>query len=113
MSSTTTTASLPIDVIDLEGYSIQATFGTLAAAGVTGSFKLQASCDRADQRSAANVVVSNWTDVSGSTQAVMTSGSSNSVMWNVSGVYYPWLRLVYTNTAGSGSLSARFSGKGT
>ena len=50
-----------------------------------------------------------WTTVANSTVAV--SGAS-SAMWNIQNCGYSWLRLVYTRTSGTGSLTARNSSKG-
>lgn len=111
------TSSLPIDVIDLEGFSIQLTFEVTSSAGLTGSVKLQGSLDRSDQRSAAQTQVSNWALISGSSATIMIpsgSGTENhNVMWNWPGVYFPWVRPVVTITAGTGSMDGRFVGKGT
>lgn len=111
------TQSLPIDVIDLEGFSIQLTFDVVSAAGLTGSVKLQGSLDRADQRSAAETQVTNWAIISGSAaNFTIPSGSgteSHNILWNWPGVYFPWVRPVVTVTAGTGTLNGRMVGKGT
>ena len=113
----TVTSSLPIDVIDLEGFSIQLSFDVTAAGGLTGSVKLQGSLDRADQRSAAQTQVNNWALISGSAASfTIPSGSgteNHNILWNWPGVYFPWVRPVITVTAGTGSLNARFVGKGS
>jgi hypothetical protein len=115
MSGTTFVASSPIPIPHLQGYSVQASYLTSGSAGVTGSFKLQASNDptsTAWNDKTNPVVLTNWTDISGSSVAVQASGSGNNAMWNVDGAYYSWFRLAYTNTSGSGSLTATATGKG-
>lgn len=112
MNGAATLNSAPFALHHLQGYSVQASYGTIGASGVTGSFKLQASNDRSTTNfTNPNQQLTNWTDITGTTQAIQASGSNNTVMWNVGGAYYSFVRLVYTNTAGSGSLDVRISGK--
>ena len=110
MTGTVSTGSQAIAVHSLSGYAIQVVM-TSSVAGVTGTLKLQASLDLAPKLNVPNYSLDNWSDVSGSTVPIQFLGSS-STLYNVSDVYYPHVRLVYTNTAGSGSISARFAGKG-
>ena len=56
---------------------------------------------------AANVV--NWSTYTGSSETV--SGPGN-FLWNMVFVGFRWVRLSYTASSGTGSLSATFSGKG-
>lgn len=78
-----------------------------------GTLKLQVSNDlvkipvsgSADM--AANVV--NWTDYTGSSQAVSGAGD---FMFNLLSNGYYWIRLVYTRSSGTGTLNVTFSGKG-
>lgn len=79
-----------------------------------GSFKLQCSNDPGRPflpgESAAYADVVNWTDISGSTQAISAAGNHT---WQVENAGYLWLRVVYTATSGSGSLDiARANVKG-
>lgn len=107
------TGSSAIPLTHLGGYSIQAIMSGSGPAGVTGSFKLQASLDRTPSVNAAVINLTNWTDISGSSASIAVNPNTNhSVIWNVADAYYPHVRLLYTNTAGSGSLNARFAGKG-
>lgn len=77
-----------------------------------GNFKLQISCDNvipgtgADP--AANVI--NWTDYTGSTQAA--GGAAGNFAWIVSSGAYQWIRLFYTKTSGTGSVTAMYNGMG-
>lgn len=91
-------------------YSIQLVFtGTPG-----GNFKLQCSNDpgRIDSEAISNQAsdVSNWTDVADSALVVSAAGN---VVWDVQNVGYNWVRVVWTATSGSGSLtSARCYVKG-
>lgn len=72
----------------------------------TGSFTLEASNDATDN--AANV--SNWATVSSSSIGITDNGT---VFWNVSDCGYKWVRVRYTRSSGSGTISyARINGKG-
>lgn len=80
----------------------------------TGTFGLQASCDpgspSAPTDALRSVSVVNWTDVTGSNQAVTSAGNH---MWRLDVVAYRWVRVVYTSTSGTGSLTnVRINTKG-
>ncbi len=99
----------PIWLGHIENYSIQLFFtGT-----PNGVFKLQASNDLGNpvkgEAYAANGV-ENWTDILNSEQAITEAGDH---MWQVCNAGYRWVRVVYTNSGGTGSLDlARFNVKG-
>lgn len=86
--------SNPQQTINMFGYSIQAVF----TGSPNGAFKLQASLDGA-----------NWDDIADSSESVTEAGN---IVWNVSSVQYPQVRVVYTRSSGTGSLSLYFFGKG-
>lgn len=70
----------------------------------TGSFKLQGSNDVGDS-------VTDWEDIPGSTLAV--AGAAGTQMWNYTRSQFRWVRIVYTATSGSGTLSkCIFNAKG-
>jgi hypothetical protein len=90
-------------------FAIQAVFtGT-----PNGSFKLQCSNDKGDEDkgnggwNARNVT--NWTDITGSSFAVVAAGD---VTWDSQNCGYRWVRVVWTRTASTGSASIRFNAKG-
>lgn len=91
-------------------YSIQLVFiGT-----PTGNFKLQASNDLGSINSASESNqdndILNWTDIADSAQAITAGGDH---MWTVENAGYNWVRVVWTQTAGTGTLiSARCYVKG-
>jgi hypothetical protein len=77
-----------------------------------GTFKLQASCDpgkpnkEADQGDS----VVNWDDITSQSQAVSDDGS---VLFNVVDPGFQWIRIVWTNTSGTATISsARLNTKG-
>ena len=103
-------------VLNMAGYSIQIVFtGT-----PTGSFKLQSSCDPVPKQSqvvgangAVTYTPTNWTDVANSTFNISAAGD---VQWNVSEVFYNYVRVVYTDTSSGSSTaiitSSTFNSKG-
>lgn len=82
-----------------------------------GTFKLQISNDIVPVNpSATNPVgsdpagaVVNWTDYTGSSQAISASGDFT---WNLLDIGYRWIRLVYTRSSGSGTLNVYSTTKG-
>lgn len=106
--------SIPIQVYNVYNFAIQIFFtGT-----PTGSFKLQSSCDSAQNAIAsgnytAPNIPTHWTDVANSTFTVVASGD---VEWNFDAPGFNWVRVVYTDTSGGAStaivVSSVFNGKG-
>ena len=97
-------------------YSIQAIW----TGAPVGSLKLQVSNDDVPSAPVGNATpgtaqanvssnVVNWTDYTGSTTAVSGPGD---FMWIVSDGGYKWVRVVYTATSGTGSLTVEYNGKG-
>jgi len=72
-------------------------------ATAVGSLKLQISNDSVD-------TPVNWDDLAGTTAAVSGAGSQT---WIVSNAFYAWIRVVYTFTSGTGTITnATFTVKG-
>ncbi len=110
MTGTTTVNSAPIELDQIYGYAIQAAWtGT-----PNGTIKLQGSCDApARQTQTSNGgpdSVTVWTDIADSSQNI--SGSAGNYMWNVNGAFYRFVRLTYTNSSSTGTLSANIVLKG-
>lgn len=109
MTGTTVITSNPVRLDQIYGYAIQAVY----TGSPVGTLKLQASSDSpARQTQVSNGgpdVVTNWTDITDSSEAVSGAGS---FMWNVTGCFYNYVRLVYTNASGTGVLTAKLSEKG-
>lgn len=88
-------------------------------ASAAGTLKLQISTDNvpvdpigvnnpgAGVDPAGNVI--NWSDYTGSSTTVAGPGNWT---WNLVYVGYKWIRVVFTPTSGTGSLTVTFMGKG-
>lgn len=92
----------PVWLGHIVNYSIQLVFtGTPG-----GNFKLQASNDRgninAQYPANQDAGVVNWTDIADSAFTVSAAGN---VMWDVQNAGYNWVRVVWTQTSGSGTLT--------
>jgi len=98
ISATGTVVSSAIPVEYMLGFSI--VLSTVSTA--TGAAKLQASMD--------GVI---WIDLpnSGATANISVAGAGDR-LWNVTDVFYPQVRVSYTNTANSGTLDVTFFAKG-
>jgi hypothetical protein len=100
----------PVYLGHIANYSIQLVFtGTPG-----GNFKLQCSNDMgnpsASKESDRDFQIENWTDVADSAQTISAAGNHT---WDVQNAGYRWVRVVWTQTSGSGTLtSARFNVKG-
>lgn len=100
----------PVYLGHIAQYAIQLVFtGTPG-----GNFKLQCSNDaghpNAQSKSEQSEDVVNWTDIADSAQAISAAGNHT---WNAENVGYLWVRVVWTQTSGTGSLtSARVMCKG-
>lgn len=103
-------ASSAAQLLDMSGYSIQVVFtGT-----PTGTFKLQASSDPYSKGTLSPAPApSHWTDVASSSVAVSAAGN---YMWNVTDVFYDYVRVIYTDGSSGASTavitSCIFNGKG-
>jgi hypothetical protein len=105
-------ASQPVWLGHILNYSIQAVF----TGAPTGSFKIQASNDPGrpnigkETPDPAAYAVNNWTDLTDLTVAIVAAGD---IMWNVQNAGYRWIRLVYTPSGGTGTITvATFNVKG-
>lgn len=110
MTGTTVVNSNPIRLDQIYGFAVQAVWtGT-----PTGTFKLQASCDTPpNQSQVANGgpdPITHWDDIANSSYAV--GGSAGSYTWNFNGSFYNYMRLVYTNASGTGTVTANLCVKG-
>lgn len=110
VSLTTSTTLRPIYLGHIAQYAIQLVFtGTPG-----GNFTLECSNDPGHPNAQSKVEqsedVDNWTTVADSAQAIAAAGNH---VWNAENVGYLWVRVVWTQTSGTGSLiSARVMAKG-
>lgn len=92
LSGVTATGSLTsqaFQLCDLEDYSIQI---VVSGTDVAGTFTLECSNTGA-----------NYVTVSGSSQAITLS---DSVFYDVRSATYRWVRIAYTHTSGTGTITA-------
>lgn len=93
MSGNITSSTVNLD------FHIMASIQAVWTGTPTGTIKLQQSND-----------ASNWTDISGASQA--TGGAAGSVCFNLNLAPMKYVQLVYTRTSGSGTLNATVEAKG-
>lgn len=82
--------STQLDLGDIFNLSIQVTFSSNT---LNGSLNLEGSNDN-----------SSYTTITGSTQAI-TSGASH--MWGITNATYRYIRVVWTQSSGTGTLSSK------
>jgi hypothetical protein len=102
MSGTSTITSNPVPIDQIYGFAAQVVFtGT-----PTGTFKLQGSCDiparETAQSNGGPDTITNWSDLS---LTLAAAGAAGNGIINVNGAFYRYVRLVYTNTSGTGVLT--------
>lgn len=100
-TNTLTSTSTPLD--QAVGCAIQVVWtGT-----PNGTFKLQASDDKPSRQTQTSSggpdTITNWTDITDSSYTI--AGTAGDYMWNITDVMYRNIRLVYTNTSGTGTLT--------
>jgi hypothetical protein len=106
---TTSPSSAALCLGNMAGFSIQAIVtGTLA-----GTLILQASNDvgtTINGITADPASLTNWTPITGSSQSISGAGT---VMYNTDEyAFYRWVRAVYTNSSGTGTLTINANAKG-
>ena len=100
-SGNKTTAAMSLK--HLEGFSVQATFtGTTP----TGSLALQVSNDSAEY-----AAPTHWSTFA-PTGFPVTVSAATTYVGNVTGCYYRWVRLVYTNSGTDYTMQLVVNGKG-
>lgn len=90
-----------LSVLYFRGYSITCTW----AGDPAGTLKLQISNDTSDIEDD----VSNWEDLTDS--SVTLTGVSGQQVYNIRYVYYNKVRIVYTRSSGTGTITANYTGK--
>jgi hypothetical protein len=92
----TYTSTNPQDTAQIIAGSVQ-----VISTGAVGTAKLQASNDKKNP--------SNWTDISGATVSVTGTGI---FLIPKMDLCYRYIQLVYTNSSGTGNITANFQGIG-
>lgn len=90
----------------LDNVGIQGTF----TGAPTGAFSVQISADHAEDANGNVTVTGNWVTLTLS-PAPTASGSGDSFYIDLNQLSAPWIRLVYTRTSGTGSLTAYITAK--
>lgn len=106
-------ASFNSDPFRLEQMDLVAIQAAVSGSALlNGTLKLQVSCDVGlDSGTGPGGIlnVTNWTDYAGSETTITADGTT---LWNVSQCAFKWIRVVYTRTAGTGTLTIRANAKG-
>ena len=97
--------STPVYVGHIYGWALQ---GSWSGTSPVGDIKLQVSCDEG-RTEEDPTGVTNWSD----TDTVNVAANSGAFFVNKDGQYARWVRVVYTRTGGTGSVTARLNIKGT
>lgn len=101
-SMASTFTSDPVNLISIYAYSIQIVWS--GGASPIGTFKLQGSNDAGDNGSGQAVSLpTNYTDILNSPQSI--SGSPGSILFDITQCSYRWVRVVYTATSGSATVT--------
>jgi hypothetical protein len=98
LTSTDMSASITSQAISVLKHP-HAAIQAVCTGSPVGTFTLEASVDG-----------TNFATITNSSQAV---SGADSVLWNLAGKGFAWVRVVYTRTSGTGTLAVHTSGKGT
>lgn len=94
-----------IEIMDNISYQMNAT-----TSDAVGTFTVEVSDDY-NQDSNGNIIsAGNWIALPVSV-AMTLSGSSDTIMFDGNQISHPWIRLTYTRTSGTGTVTAYVSGK--
>lgn len=102
-SLATSKTSSVINLNQIYGYCVQA---TVTGGTPAGSYQIQGSCDAGQLPDGSDVT--NWFNVGSS----VTISAAGTVGTNVDGAHYRWLRVVFTQNSGVGTLTVKVSFKG-
>ncbi len=105
MSASVTSAVTNIG--NQDNIAIQIGFTTSDAVGV---FSVQGSVDHVQDDYGNVQVAGNWVALTLSPTPVAASAADN-ILISLNQLPFPWIRLVYTRTSGTGTLSAYIAGK--
>jgi hypothetical protein len=103
VDATTNPNSTPVNLENMSGFSVTA----ICTSSATGTGKLQCHNGRSVIGDGSDLPASGWVDVAGSSQTV----SSTAATWNVTNAFYRWMRVAYSNSSGTGTITAEVTGK--
>ena len=96
----------PTNIQFLDNVSMQLNFtGT-----PTGTFTVQGSLDYQQTSPFAKAAIGNWIDITLPTTPA-AAGSANQILIDMNQLSFPWIRVKYTASSGSGTLNAYISAK--
>lgn len=106
MASTLNSVAVNIEQMDNIAIQVNVLTGT-----ATGALNIQVSLD---YKALNGVVVNagNWISLGSPYTQAITSGAPANTALNVQNMGFPWIRLNYTSTSGSGTFDAFIGGKG-
>lgn len=106
MTGTSTVTSLVTNIQFLDNMAVQLQWtGT-----PTGTFYVQGSLDYSDGTNGKLANAGTWTNIM-LPQTPLASGSAGQILIDMALLSFPWIRVQYTNTSGTGSLDAYICGK--
>lgn len=95
--------SVASDAIDVQHIGMVAVVAKISGNATTGVLAIEGSCDAPD------VAPSDWVTIPSGSVNMTTAGKYT---LSVASLPYTWIRLVYTQAAGTGTLTVRLNGKG-
>ena len=103
VSATTNPVSSAMLVENISNFSVTAVCSSTAS----GTAKLQVHNALSPAGDGSDLTSGEWVDMAGSSATV----SSTAQVWNVANSGYRWVRISYTNSSGTGNLTAYATGK--
>jgi len=103
------TTADPVLIDQIYGFSVQVMWD----GNPVGDWKLQGSCDpiyRGVTGSTRPLLVTNWTDIEGTT--IAAGGGPGTILYNLNGAFYNFVRLVFAWSSGDGIANANMVVKG-
>ncbi len=107
-SMATSVTTTPTHIAFLDNIAVQIDITT--SDGI-GTFALQGSCDyvKGDAENAA--VTGNWVTITLSPTIPASASADAHTLINMQQLAFPWIRLVYTRSSGTGTLAVTITGK--
>jgi len=109
ISAGDSSGSLTSGAIDAEQFYRASVIATFTDNASTGTVKLQASNDAPVGGNMAPFTPTNWADIANATVSVSAGGT---VAVPVTELSHRWVRVVFTRSAGAGTLTARLNAQG-
>ncbi len=111
-----------VGIVNSTAFRVENMVGCSLSVTVASGSSLVASASLEASNDAGNVGVddisglgvTHWTTLpnTGATAAQSLSGTAGTILFNVDGVFFKWIRVKVTGTSGTGTVSVRATGKG-